>query len=71
MESAGRHATRIVTCDDGPLVVQGDFSLVNADGTLIEHHGSAVALCRCGKSQRKPFCDDTHKLIRRGPRAAD
>jgi CDGSH-type Zn-finger protein len=71
MNDAVHRPARVVAYDDGPIVVQGDFSLEDADGTVIEHHGSAVALCRCGKSRRKPFCDDTHKLIGRGPRAAD
>lgn len=71
MEDALQRPVRVVTCGTGPIVVQGDFSLEDADGTTIEYHGSAVALCQCGKSRRKPFCDDTHKLIRRSRRSAD
>jgi len=46
---------------NGPYLVQGPFTLVDADGneyTLPQ--GKAVALCRCGGSTTKPFCDGTH-----------
>lgn len=51
----------ITTCEDGPLLVRGDVTLVTQDGTRIEPGRSTVALCRCGLSARKPFCDGTHK----------
>ena len=46
---------------DGPLIVRGDFRLVDTDGTEIDPGRRTVALCRCGKSGIKPFCDGTHK----------
>jgi CDGSH-type Zn-finger protein len=46
---------------DGPLLVRGPFTLVDQDGGEIEVGREVVALCRCGKSRRKPFCDATHK----------
>jgi CDGSH-type Zn-finger protein len=46
---------------DGPLIVRGDFRLVDQDGTEIDPGRDTVALCRCGKSGLKPFCDGTHK----------
>ena len=46
---------------DGPLIVRGDFRLVDADGNEIDPGRRTVALCRCGKSGIKPFCDGTHK----------
>ena len=46
---------------DGPLIVRGDFRLVDADGAEIDPGRSTIALCRCGKSGIKPFCDGTHK----------
>jgi CDGSH-type Zn-finger protein len=64
-------ASTVVPYPDGPLVVRGDFSLEDVEGTPIERPGRTVALCRCGKSQRKPFCDGTHKLQRRQASAAD
>ena len=47
---------------DGPLLVRGDFRLVDTDGNEIDPGRRTVALCRCGKSGIKPFCDGTHKL---------
>jgi CDGSH-type Zn-finger protein len=49
---------------DGPLIVRGPFRLVDQDGTEIEVNRRTVALCRCGKSRIRPFCDGTHKLVR-------
>jgi len=46
---------------DGPLIVRGDFALVDTDGNEIDPGRKTVALCRCGKSGIKPFCDGTHK----------
>src|SRR3954467_3901736 len=36
---------------------------MDPDGVEIDPHRKSVALCRCGASRRKPFCDGTHKLI--------
>lgn len=50
---------------DGPYVIEGDVC-------VIDHHGNpfpvdstkpAIALCRCGHSQRRPFCDGSHRGI--------
>ncbi len=49
---------------DGPLLVRGDFRLVDQDGHEIDPGRETVALCRCGKSRLRPFCDGTHKLVR-------
>lgn len=46
---------------DGPLLLRGDFELQTADGEPIERKRKTVALCRCGLSNIKPFCDGTHK----------
>ncbi|WP_409333162.1 CDGSH iron-sulfur domain-containing protein [Trujillonella humicola] len=58
--SAGHGAT-ITPYRDGPLIVRGDFRLVDPDGVEIDPGRDTVALCRCGKSGIKPFCDGTHK----------
>lgn len=48
--------------DDGPYKVTGPVRIVDADGGVFEvQEGRPVALCRCGQSRRKPFCDATHK----------
>jgi CDGSH-type Zn-finger protein len=46
---------------DGPLIVRGDFRLVDQDGVAIDPGRQTIALCRCGKSGIKPFCDGAHK----------
>jgi CDGSH-type Zn-finger protein len=57
---AGAGAT-ITPYRDGPLIVRGDFRLVDQDGAEIDPGRTTIALCRCGKSGIKPFCDGAHK----------
>jgi uncharacterized Fe-S cluster protein YjdI len=45
---------------DGPLLVSGGVRIVDAEGGLL-YEGERAALCRCGGSANKPFCDGTHK----------
>jgi CDGSH-type Zn-finger protein len=52
----------ITPYEDGPLIVRGDFELRTPDGTPIDTGRGTIALCRCGKSAVKPFCDGTHKV---------
>lgn len=47
------------TAHNGPLFLRGAVTVVDADGTTIVSD-QRVALCRCGLSQRKPFCDNSH-----------
>jgi len=47
--------------DNGPYLIEGDFQLVSQSGKVIPHQGTRIALCRCGGSQNKPFCDATHR----------
>jgi CDGSH-type Zn-finger protein len=64
--------TVITPYRDGPLLVRGPFTLVDQDGNEIDPGRDTVALCRCGKSRLRPFCDGTHKLIRfRAPSGAE
>ncbi len=46
----------------GPYIISGDFTLQNEDGKTLEKR-SRVALCRCGASMNKPFCDGEHSFI--------
>ena len=55
---------RITAYRDGPFLVRGPVELVDQDGQTIEANREIVALCRCGKSRLRPFCDGTHKLVR-------
>ncbi|WP_285114981.1 CDGSH iron-sulfur domain-containing protein [Leifsonia sp. fls2-241-R2A-40a] len=61
--SAHEEQPVIVACPDGPLLVRGHIELTAPDGTPIEQHRRTVALCRCGVSAIKPFCDGSHKAI--------
>lgn len=54
----------ITPYDDGPLLVRGEFTLTTQDGETIPTGCRTVALCRCGRSAAKPFCDGTHKAAR-------
>ena len=47
---------------DGPLFVRGAVRIVDPDGHLIRED-TRVALCRCGASENKPFCDGSHLRI--------
>jgi CDGSH-type Zn-finger protein len=58
-----RHKTLITPYRDGPLLVRGEFRLQDQDGNEIEAGRDTIALCRCGKSRMRPFCDGSHKLV--------
>jgi CDGSH-type Zn-finger protein len=53
----------IKTRENGPYRITGPVTLIDADGTEFElpDDGRPLALCRCGGSSTKPFCDGTHK----------
>jgi hypothetical protein len=53
-------AATVTAYPDGPLVLRGDFTVRDVDGTEL-CTGGLVALCRCGRSARKPLCDGTHR----------
>lgn len=56
-------AVTITPYRDGPLLVRGDFALVDQTGNEIRNERDTVALCRCGRSRMRPFCDGSHKLV--------
>ncbi len=54
----------------GPYLVKGPIVLRDIDGNEMDLTGkTTVALCRCGASTTKPFCDGTHSKL--GFMAAD
>jgi len=55
--------TRITPYPDGPYLIRGDFEITDHHGRPIETRRETIALCRCGASRTKPFCDGTHKVI--------
>jgi 3-phenylpropionate/trans-cinnamate dioxygenase ferredoxin subunit len=48
---------------DGPYLVKGPVNLVDSEGNPVELKKQLFALCRCGGSTTKPFCDGTHSRI--------
>jgi CDGSH-type Zn-finger protein len=48
--------------ENGPLILRGQFVITAQDGQVIPSGRRTVALCRCGRSGRKPFCDGSHGL---------
>jgi len=54
--------TIVETAPNGPLMVYGNVTVKNRDGSITKKH-NATAFCRCGASSNKPFCDGTHKKI--------
>ena len=50
----------ITVRDNGPLLVKGPLTLQDADGNAFTTN-EMYALCRCGHSSAKPFCDGQHK----------
>jgi CDGSH-type Zn-finger protein len=45
---------------DGPLILRGRFVITAPDGQPVPAGRNTVALCRCGHSASKPFCDGSH-----------
>jgi CDGSH-type Zn-finger protein len=48
---------------NGPYIVQGEVELLDSEGHRIGTERETIALCRCGASTKKPFCDGTHSKI--------
>ncbi len=61
--------TKIAAHDNGPYLVRGPVLLLDAEGNEFRAERATVALCRCGGSMTKPFCDGTHSKA--GFRAAE
>ena len=65
VKKAGESETtyaQIKVMKNGPLLVEGDCALINSTGKEVARAGH-FALCRCGSSGNKPFCDGTHIKI--------
>lgn len=54
-------ATKVIIVNNGPLRIEGEFILEDAEGNTFGLGGrSIVSLCRCGLAENKPFCDGAH-----------
>lgn len=55
-------AAKITVRNNGSLLIEGEFEIVDKDGKAYGLGGRPlVSICRCGRSQNKPFCDGAHK----------
>jgi uncharacterized Fe-S cluster protein YjdI/CDGSH-type Zn-finger protein len=54
--------TTVTVTRDGPLYLHGALEVRDANGAVIRR-GARMALCRCGASRNKPFCDNSHQMI--------
>ena len=77
MKKSAQTQPQIEVTQDGPYLVSGGLPLseqwivTNAEGDSLEYREGTVfpiqpqyALCRCGQSANKPFCDGTHAKVR-------
>lgn len=53
--------TKITVRPNGPYLVEGEITLLDPDGNAFALQGERFALCRCGQSKNKPFCDASHR----------
>jgi CDGSH-type Zn-finger protein len=54
--------TKVTIANNGPIFVEGEIEILDAQGKAYGLAGrTKIALCRCGHSERKPFCDGAHK----------
>lgn len=69
MKRSGANVTVVTRVEikvrhNGPYKVTGPIRLIDADGNEFDvPEGVPVALCRCGASKTKPFCDKSHSAI--------
>jgi CDGSH-type Zn-finger protein len=56
---------KITPRNNGPYLIEGPVTIVDADGNEYDLSGrpGRLMLCRCGGSTTKPFCDGTHSRI--------
>jgi len=53
----------VTVCPDGPLLVRGQLEVVGTGGDRAAPPRRTLALCRCGASGAKPWCDGSHKVV--------
>jgi CDGSH-type Zn-finger protein len=55
---------KIKVSDNGPYLVEGPINLCDGEGrALASVNRKVIALCRCGHSANKPFCDGAHAKV--------
>ncbi len=54
--------TKIIINDNGSIKIEGEVQLFDSKGNQYDLSGRTIfSLCRCGHSNKKPFCDGSHK----------
>lgn len=56
-------ACQVQVCPGGPALVRGADEVLDSSGTAHPTSRPLVAVCLCGRSQRAPWCDGTHKVV--------
>lgn len=54
---------RVQIMENGPALITGNFIIRNPKKKKIKIYNEVAAICRCGGSKKKPFCDGTHQTI--------
>ena len=65
-----RNVCRVDVIPDGPALLRGADAVRTADGQEHAVTRPVVAVCMCGRTQREPWCDGTHKAVQRAARLA-
>lgn len=61
-KNMSNETTKVQIKENGPLLVAGDLTITNADGSE-EQKSRVTAFCRCGASENKPYCDGAHNAV--------
>jgi len=61
-EETAPEFSSIVPKRNGPLYIRGDLRIRTQNGETLRE--TRAALCRCGESENKPFCDNSHRKIK-------
>lgn len=61
----------VVMCPAGPMLLRGDHEIQDADGNVHRTKRPVSAVCMCGSSATKPWCDGTHRLLAARSRDGD
>jgi len=61
-EEENQRPVKVSLMKNGPIVVEGDFKVIGADGNTLRSM-LMTSFCRCGSSKSMPYCDGTHRKI--------
>lgn len=57
-------AAKVTIFNNGSIRIEGEFTIEDSEGNAFGLAGrNVIALCRCGHSENKPFCDGSHKRV--------